>query len=331
MIQRFRGRILVVLAAVSFGVQTLPAYAATNGLSVGPFLQEVDLAEDQAESSFEITLGNNTKYTLPMLVSVVDFGAADDNGGVNFLPKVDDLSHKYGLASWMSTEKNNLIMAPHSAQQIKVNIQNKDSMSPGGHYGAVIFQLDRSQLTPDQTNVSFLKAVSTLVLAKKPGGGAADLKYSGMTWDGAPLALPSSVHIKLYNTGNIHTTPTGTMTLTNTLGQVVNTDKFNPDNSIILPETLRTYPISISHSPLQIIPGWATITLHYQVSANTPFRTVTERFFVFSPWSVVILIALIILVILCINYRIEIINVFRRLRGMPLLERKVRASKSIEK
>jgi hypothetical protein len=330
MIQRFRGRLFVVLAAVSFAIQTVPAYAAT-GLSVGPFLQEVDLAKGQAESSFEITLGNNTQYVLPMLVSVVDFGAADDNGGVNFLPKVDDLTHKYGLASWMHTEKSNLIMQPHSAQQIKVVVDNKDSMSPGGHYGAVIFQLDKTQLDPHQSEVSFLKAVSTLVLAKKGDGGKAELTYSGTTWDGAPFALPSSIRVKLYNTGNIHTTPSGDVTLVGTLGQTVSIDKLNPGNSIVLPESLRTYPVDISQSPLQLIPGWATLNIRYRVDANSPYVAKTERFFVFSPWTVVLLIVLIILIILSINYRLEIRNFYRRLRGKPLLEHSEHNTKLGEK
>lgn len=319
MIRRLTGRLLVALAAVLIGAQPLTAHAATSsgGLSIGPFIQEVDLAKGQKSASFEITLGNNSDYTLPMVGSIVDFGAADDHGGVDFLSTSDKLQHKYGLASWMSLDKTSLVLQPHSAQQIKVTIDNRDSLGPGGHYGAVIFQLDPSLMsTADQSKVNFVKAVSTLVLAKKLDGAKESVNYSSMTWNGAPFALPTSANIKFYNNGNVHSEPVGDLKITDTLGHVVSDDPVNQAHAIVLPGTQRIYPTSISNAPIQWIPGWATITLRYRPDDSTgPYQSVSERFFVVSPCSIAVIIVLLILIALAIRFRKQIAAFILRLRG----------------
>ena len=315
MIRRLARWFLVALAVFSIAMPTETLQATSSGLSIGPFLKEVVISGEEPESSFLITIGNSTVATLPILINVVDFGAADENGGVNFLPNTDGLERKYGLASWMRPEKSSIVLQPKSSQQIKVTITNSESLSPGGHYGAVIFKLDKSQEFKNQSKVDFTKAVSTLVLAKKEGGARESVSVSGVTWNNAPFSLPDNVQVKLNNDGNVHARPSGDITVYGTLGTIVSKERFNQESTIILPETIRTYPTKINTTPIQWVPGWATITFRYRTNEADKYQVTTTRIFIFSPYTVVALIVLITLAVLGVRYRKELMHAYRHVRS----------------
>src|SRR6266702_3940346 len=83
-----------------------------SGFSMSPFFQEVNLEKDQTQSNFVLEIANNTQALATLKLSVVDFGALDESGGVAFLGSADDLNNKYSLASWVSLEKDSVAINP---------------------------------------------------------------------------------------------------------------------------------------------------------------------------------------------------------------------------
>lgn len=286
-----------------------PARAAAGGLSIGPFLQEVTLEPGQTDSSFRITVTNTTKTELPLRLSVVDFGAADEAGGINFLPSADNLERRYGLASWMRLEKDSLVLAPGSVQQVMVTVENRESLSPGGHYGAVIFEVDTDLGSGEiQPKVNFTKAVSTLVLAKKIGGERQSMTLTGSTWSGPPFSLPREAKLRFLNNGNVHATARGDVTLTDSFGRVIGSGQLNQESTVVLPESLRVYPVKLVSQGTLWLPGWVTLTIRYKVSDTARFTTTTSSFFIATPRSVVVTIGLLLVVVATVRYRKHVLH-----------------------
>jgi hypothetical protein len=281
-----------------------PAAHAVSGLSIGPFLQEVILEKGQQEASFMVTVTNSTPTELPLRLTVVDFGAADETGGINFLSTADDLERRYGLASWMQLEKDSLVLGPGSSQQVKVMIENRESLSPGGHYGAVVFRLDTTAKSSEiQPKVTFTKAVSTLVLAKKLGGEKHSLTLSSATWSGPPFALPREAKLRFINNGNIHEVPRGDVTIRDTFGRTISTGRLNEASTIVLPESIRAYQVKLHEQGTLWLPGWVTVTTRYQTADTSEYTTSVSSFFIATPRTVVVAIAILVVVAAFIRYR----------------------------
>lgn len=301
-----RGRAYLVLFAILAILIAARASTAqaTGGLSIGPFLQEVTLAEGQAESNFMVTVTNTTATELPLRLSVVDFGAADEAGGVDFLPSADNLERRYGLASWMRLEKDVLVLKPGTSQQVKVTVDNRESLSPGGHYGAVVFRMDTASSSGEiQPKVNFTKAVSTLVLAKKLGGEKRSITLSNATWSGPPFLLPREVKLRFLNNGNIHTVPAGDVTITDTFGRVLSKGPLNPASTIILPESLRVYQVKLSEQGTLWLPGWVTVTTRYRVTEAGSYTISSSSFFIATPRSVFVVAVILLVAFMVIRYR----------------------------
>jgi len=292
-LQRGRGTLVLFAILASALTVSAPTVHAVGGLSIGPFLQEVTLKQGQPETSFLVTVTNTTATDLPLRLTVVDFGAADATGGVNFLSTTDELEHRYGLASWMRLEKDVLVLKPGASQQVKVTIENRESLSPGGHYGAVVFRLDNSGSSAEiQPKVTFTKAVSTLVLAKKLGGERRSITLSNATWSGPPFVLPREVKLRFINNGNVHVVPSGDVAIRDTFGRTLSEGKLNSSSTFVLPESVRSYPVKLNERSALWLPGWVSVTTRYRVTDTGAYTASTSTFFIATPRSVLVALVL---------------------------------------
>ena len=97
-----------------------------KGFSIAPFFQEVTLENSQEKAKFNLEVSNMTDAPAVFFLSALDFGALDESGGVAFLGATNDLEKKYGLASWISLEKDTLAINPGEKQIVPVTIENKE-------------------------------------------------------------------------------------------------------------------------------------------------------------------------------------------------------------
>lgn len=235
------------------GVLDFKIFATETGFSISPPFQEVIINSSDFQKTSGLEITNNTNSSATFNLSAVDFGSLDESGGVAFLGSSSEGERKYGLASWIQIETNQLILAPNSSQKIKISIINKQSLSPGGHYGAVLVTLAPSN---EKGNVVGLKqAYASLFFVKKTGGEVYSLKLNKFDFHHNFFQINKTVKLNFNNDGNIHIVPRGTITITDPFNRVVLKGIINPDSSIILPESLRNIFVTLSPVAPVIWPG----------------------------------------------------------------------------
>lgn len=288
--------LLFFIFSLAFSVNHVDAQENAKGFSVSPFFQEVNLEKEQSEATFNVEIANNTGNLAVFKLSVVDFGALDETGGVAFLGDSKDLTNKYGLTSWISLEKDGLVINPGEKQAIKVTIQNKESLAPGGHYAAIMAKLDAGESASDgnSSEVALNPSFSSLIFARKIGGEVYGLNLKDKEITRGFLGLPSNVRLRFQNTGNVHVTPHGLVRLFDPLGREVARGIINEESALALPETFRVFPTQMRKIALAFVPGRYELSIDYRYNGNNNFTTEQQSIFVIPAidiFAIIILVA----------------------------------------
>lgn len=248
------------------------ADSGQGGLTLNPMFQEISLEQRDSQKDFSVSLTNNTDALMTLRLSLLDFGSLDESGGVAFLGASNDLEKKYALASWMRPEKDTVTLAPGESQKIKVMIENRDSLSPGGHYGALVFRAGDDAFDGTKTNeVAINQLFSVLVFAKKAGGEIYQLDLKEEDYTKNIFSLPETVRLRFENSGNVHLVPRGTVTIIDPLGRLVSRGVINEESGLILPETFRSYPTRLRSLVWSFFPGRYSIIIAYRYDGKDDF------------------------------------------------------------
>ncbi|TXI33973.1 MAG: hypothetical protein E6Q53_02115 [Candidatus Moraniibacteriota bacterium] len=273
------------------------AEAREAGLTVAPVFQEVSFEAEEESVEFFITLSNDTDGPLVLRPSVVDFGSLDESGGVAFLGATDNLVRKYALASWMRPEKDVISLASGESEQLRVVIENRESLSPGGHYGAVLFQVGNEENTVDANAVAVNQLLSVLVFAKKQGGEVYGLKLLDYTLEKSWVRGISQARLRFQNEGNVHAVPRGTVVLRDPVGRIVQKGIINTESGLVLPETQRTFVTKFVSVALLLVPGSYTLALEYRYDGKESVDQVQGTLFL-VPWPSIALVLVSILLLI---------------------------------
>ena len=243
-----RGIKLMLTVMLTAGVLA-PAYAASaqttkQSVTISPFLQEVRIEAGDATKDFTLSLTNRTGRAQVFRLTALDFGSLNDTGGVVFAgSNASSLIKKYGLASWLTLSSKEVSLDSNKTAKITATIINDTSLSPGGHYGAVVASID----SPDEaTNrIAINQQLSSLIFATKVGGEKYDLRLSRIEPQGGKFRLPKTVMLHFTNPGNVHVIPRGKVRILAPGGKVISEGVINEDSSFVLPETNRRIPIEM--------------------------------------------------------------------------------------
>ncbi|MFZ5845074.1 MAG: hypothetical protein ACOY0S_01250 [Patescibacteria group bacterium] len=296
-------RILFVLLYVLLYslINSTVAFANTtnSGLSLSPPFKEIELAKDTTQSTFFIEIANNTTALQTLYLSVVDFGTLDESGGVAFLGiQGEKLERKYSLASWVSLEKDIIEIEGGKSQKVKITILNKESLSPGGHYAAVIAT---TPSTKEEKNVSFESALASLIFVKKTGGEIYKLNLVEKEISSRILGFPNKISLRFQNSGNVHVVPRGTVEILDPRGTKISKGVINDESGIILPESFRLYPTSLTRSKWPIMPGKYNLNIQYRFDGKEDFSRDSSPFFfpgiIGIGLPVILLVGLILLIL----------------------------------
>ena len=259
----------------------LPEKARADAVSVSPMFQEVMIEAGQEEPAVEVAVTNDTETLQVFRLSVVDFGTLDESGGVAFLGASGDLERKYGLASWLTLEKDALAVSPGETQGLKVTIENRESLSPGGHYAAVLFRIENPEGKAENgvAQVGVSQSLASLVFVKKTGGEITNLDLKGTEWRKNIFGFPVEAKLRFQNTGNVHVVPRGTVEVKDMLERTVAKGSINAESGIILPETFRQYVVTLQEIAQPLVPGPYTAFIHYRYDGKEEMSVQTERFF----------------------------------------------------
>jgi hypothetical protein len=252
-----------------------PVWSAptTAGFVVSPAFENVTVRADQRQVEYNLKISNRNAADQNFRLSVVDFGSLDEQGGVAFLGQpTSELEHKYGLASWMKLEKDAVFVPAGTSTQVMVTVDNRESLAPGGHYGAVLVTAVTENGQPSGDRVGVRQVLSSLVLATKEGGGAPGLRLAGQTANGGFWRLPSLVEQRYQNTGNVHVTPRGVVAVKDPRGVVVARGVINEGSNVILPESFRRYKTAVRPVGLAWLPGRYVVEASYRYDGTDQFE-----------------------------------------------------------
>lgn len=297
--------IFTMVVIVFFGVATFEKVLAEEsqespkGFSMSPFFQEVNLNRDQDQSSFVLEISNNTQTSAMFKLSVLDFGSLDETGGVAFLGSGDDFKNKYSLASWVSLEKDAVILEAGEKQSVKVTIENKESLSPGGHYAAVMAKMvnEDNGSGSESSIIALDPSFASLIFVRKIGGEIFNLNLVDQEIEKNPLSLPSNVKLRFQNTGNVHVSPRGIVRLIDPFGKEISKGIINQESAIILPETFRKFTTELSQNYPIFFPGRYQLSVEYRFDGKDDFETRQQYFYFFPIKIMLITFGLVVLII----------------------------------
>jgi hypothetical protein len=255
----------------------VPGTAKRGGVTISPAFQQVTLKSDQSNQTYDFSVTNNSSQEHEFALSVVDFGSLDETGGVLFVGNAEKaLSYRYALSPWVTLEKDRVVVAPHATEKVPITLINKESLTPGGHYGAVL-------VTPTDTGdqaqkVQIDQVASSLLFVKKQGGEVYKLELNSLKVRPHIFSLPTSVDIRFQNAGNVHVIPRGLAMLTGPDGRVVKRGVINADSGIALPESFRSLKVPLQTLGSSWRPGRYTLTTTYRYDDIATVRTVKTSF-----------------------------------------------------
>lgn len=178
-----------------------------------------------------------------------------------------------------------------------VRIENRESLSPGGHYGALVFK----NISPSRSgvpNVAINQILSSLVFVKKTGGAVYGLELASVEYGNHWLGFETRVTPRFKNPGNVHVVPRGEVRVIDPLGRLTYRGVVNEGSTIILPETFRAYPLKLFAVEKAILPGYYVLELDYRYDGRDEKERWSEQFLYIPPlfWVGLALIGVLIVV-----------------------------------
>lgn len=245
-------------------VRPLAVSADAKGIVVSPFEQNITMQPTDTEKVFDVTVTNNSPTVQDLSLQALDFGSLNETGGLVLEGSDSKYSQKYGLASWMTLGVDTVVLGVGESRAIPVTITNRQSLQPGGHYGAVVVKVNSLD---DQSGnkVVINQQLLSLVFVDKVGGEKYDLKLVGMKHNGNWFTLPSKVTLRFQNPGNVHVLPRGIVELQSPNGKVLATGMINTESAFVLPESFRTMQVPLqSVGTAAPLPGLYKIVVKYR-------------------------------------------------------------------
>lgn len=238
----------VILLGFVFAVPK--TYAA--GVVIEPAFQFVTITASSSSTTREITLINQTDTPHEYLLSTVDIKQTDSAGQVAFVDKPQTDS-SYALASFLQIPGEVISLQPGENKAIEVVIKDNQSLSPGGHYGAVLVQVVSMGATGEEVVVPML---SSVFLVHKVGGERFHINLKPVDLSRFWSSIPRSIQLSFENQGNVHVIPHGRVVITDVFNRQVAEGILNEGSVVVMPENQRVISVNLSMRgiPIPLIP-----------------------------------------------------------------------------
>lgn len=283
--------IVLAVSIVSVGsvaAQTRPT--PPKGITVSPAFQKISIPADQAELPLEFKVTNNRATAQTIMLSTADFNSLDETGGLFFVgARPTTQQKKYGLSEWLSLPQTKVTIRSAQTVTIKAAISNRQNLSAGGHYGALMLTLDQGTDNVGQPNrVALQPIASSLIFLSKRGGEVYKLNLTEVSENHSLFKLPDKVSLRFKNEGNTHVVPRGIISLTDSNGKLVRKGIINEASAIVLPETARRFEIPLLNINLANKPGNYKLTVDYRFDGYDGFKKYQKSILLLTPLGLVI-------------------------------------------
>ncbi|HET7827239.1 MAG TPA: hypothetical protein VFK97_00020, partial [Candidatus Saccharimonadales bacterium] len=250
------------LVLLGFGLGGRASSAAPTGLTISPAFQMVTIQAGAASQPVSFKITNDQPAAQDLSFSVRDFNTLNESGGLFFVgTNPTALQKKYGLAKWLSLSTSQVIIQPHQTFTLDGQILNQPSLSPGGHYGALLISIGGG---PAGGQVSLEPIASSLLFVTKPAGATHFLSLSNVSFKHSLLSLPPAVNLRFQNTGNTHVVPRGVVNITDGHGRLISKGIINQNSAIVLPQTYRQLSVPMQKIVSPGRPGQYQLTVDFR-------------------------------------------------------------------
>ncbi|MCR4329105.1 MAG: DUF916 domain-containing protein [Candidatus Roizmanbacteria bacterium] len=270
-------RFLISSICCSFLLVALPALAAGDALYLAPAKQEFVMNPGE-QRSVVVTVENRSSTTLSLSVDVEDVGAGADSKTA-VVPLGERIPGEYSLAAYTLLSETSLVLPPGVQRTVEAQIALPPTVTPGGHYGALMFST-YPQATTGTTRV--VTRIGGLLFVRVAG----DVREEGLlmrfgTRSGKKVSFSTELPLVLEykNIGNVHLNPYGVVTLTPWWGRSERT--FAVDPWYVLPGGARSRDIFL---PRIVIPGRYLLTLQLNRGYGDILDTQTISVWIL-PWQ----------------------------------------------
>lgn len=197
-------------------------------ITVSPPKIELEMEKGQ-EVRQTITITNGEASELVLATSVSDFTASGESGEATF---TEDGQTAFSLSSWISLPNETITVPAQGRIEMPFTVRIPANAEAGGHFGTIFF----SPVTSGGGDIAVKQKVGVLLLVKVKG----EIKEQGTldifdTFNAkvdpdqvhktSPQAIfekfPINLAVRITNTGNVHSKPSGKITLKNTFGQIL--------------------------------------------------------------------------------------------------------------
>ena len=261
------------------------AYGAEKGtLELSPAFVDVVLSKPDEQKQIVLNLTNNSNKPVSLELYPIDFKQKDEFGTIGFLGQ-DAGSFSYSLSSFVSFESNRLDLDPHEKKKFTLVVKNREDLSPGGHYAAIVAKLVTS-VKLKQGDGILSPAVSALILLRKTGGERFNLSLTSVDWPTRSIefSYPSSLTLTFQNEGNVHVVPYGTVEIRDIFNRVAYKGIINTSSLRVLPESRRRVVVDISGVEWGLPISLNTIQIQGNDSLSKVFYTYNSTFFYINPY-----------------------------------------------
>jgi len=238
-----------------------------------------------------VTVTNRTGSTTDFVVELEDFTAGTSSE--NVVQLLGDQRGPSSLKDFINPELTEFTLASGERITFNVDVTVPEDAEPGGRYGSVIVRQDAGG-EDGGTGAQVVARLASLFLVEVEGdltreGQLTDFRIAGPSsvfWDSDG---PERYEILFANTGNVHVTPYGQITIKNIFGQTLK--EIPIDAYFALPDSTRYREIMHSVDGFQL--GRYTAELNLNRSYEDKTDTASVSYWII-PWKVLLVALLII-------------------------------------
>ncbi len=290
---------MALIAVLVCAVAALWMPLRAHAFAVTPALLELSGARGETVKS-AITVINDTAAPRTYYLQAIKFVPREDSGAPTFIPYETD--HE-GLPEWVKFESRAVAVPAGSKAEVPITIAIPNDAASGGQYGAIVVSDTPSDVVA--TNGAAINAnIAVLVFLTVEGETiekAALLDFTSPEQGSVLAAVAGSFRYRLQNQGNVHVTPTGTVTVRDLFGRTIAAADANSGRNKVLPGVTRTFEGVFGRPTAGL---WDTLKVQFAAFAIGPMTAtleldsvgsdpITSRFgFWVFPWQMLSVIVL---------------------------------------
>ncbi len=302
-----------VLAALVFAilVPTVAFGQAKVSIKVQPSLIEERIDPGQnIERTVDVTNFSSEPQTL--YLSVRDISSVTDDGQPKFAGEGEKTP--YDVSKWVTFSMTSFDLAPGETRRVPFKVTVPSEVSPGGHYGGIIFTQNPPEIQNSGTGVGYQVA---MLLSLRVSGEireeaqVRDFHTDKMVYGKTPVLFQTKVE----NPGNVIVRPRGPVDIVNMFGKRVDTVRMNDAAAAVFPGVTRPFEVEWESADLHFGRYTATLVLAYGEEGKQNTTPVITRFWIL-PTNIIIPVAIFLIFFILLTWILMRVYVAKRLREL---------------